>query len=111
MKPPRSTSMFLALGALIAATVPAACVNGTLPRRSANHPGSPAAPEGYDAAELTAIAEDARHDHGSPRAEATTYTCPMHPEVVAGTPGNCPKCGMKLVPKPSPPKSSPSASP
>lgn len=27
------------------------------------------------------------------------YTCPMHPEVVSDQPGNCPKCGMKLVPK------------
>ena len=26
------------------------------------------------------------------------YTCPMHPEVIANHPGNCPKCGMKLVP-------------
>ncbi|MCX6308725.1 MAG: heme-binding domain-containing protein [Bacteroidia bacterium] len=26
-----------------------------------------------------------------------TYTCPMHPEVVADKPGNCTKCGMKLV--------------
>ncbi|PYJ50291.1 MAG: hypothetical protein DME87_06745 [Verrucomicrobia bacterium] len=26
------------------------------------------------------------------------YTCPMHPEVVMNHPGNCPKCGMKLVP-------------
>lgn len=25
-----------------------------------------------------------------------TYTCPHHPEVVQGTPGTCPKCGMKL---------------
>jgi hypothetical protein len=24
------------------------------------------------------------------------YTCPMHPEVVQASPGNCPKCGMKL---------------
>ncbi len=24
------------------------------------------------------------------------YTCPMHPEVVQDTPGNCPKCGMAL---------------
>lgn len=28
-----------------------------------------------------------------------TYTCPMHPEVTADKPGNCPKCGMKLVKK------------
>jgi len=26
------------------------------------------------------------------------YTCPMHPEVVQVGPGNCPKCGMALVP-------------
>jgi hypothetical protein len=35
------------------------------------------------------------------------YTCVMHPEVVMDHPGNCPKCGMKLVPlkeeKPKPP--------
>src|SRR6266567_4813995 len=26
------------------------------------------------------------------------YTCVMHPEIVMDHPGNCPKCGMKLVP-------------
>src|SRR6266700_7389323 len=35
------------------------------------------------------------------------YTCVMHPEIVMDHPGNCPKCGMKLVPlkeeKPKPP--------
>jgi hypothetical protein len=25
------------------------------------------------------------------------YTCKIHPEVVQNAPGNCPKCGMKLV--------------
>ena len=30
---------------------------------------------------------------------AMQYTCPMHPEVVQDSPGNCPKCGMKLVVK------------
>ena len=30
---------------------------------------------------------------------AMQYTCPMHPEVVQENPGNCPKCGMKLVTK------------
>ena len=27
------------------------------------------------------------------------YTCKHHPEVVQSTPGNCPKCGMKLTHK------------
>ena len=26
------------------------------------------------------------------------YTCPMHPQVVQDGPGNCPICGMSLVP-------------
>jgi hypothetical protein len=29
--------------------------------------------------------------------QAIKYTCPMHPEVVQGRPGNCPICGMTLV--------------
>lgn len=28
-----------------------------------------------------------------------TYVCPMHPEIVRNAPGDCPICGMKLVPK------------
>ena len=27
------------------------------------------------------------------------YTCSMHPEIESDQPGNCPKCGMKLVEK------------
>lgn len=35
----------------------------------------------------------------SPAKEGVKYTCVMHPEVVQDKPGNCPKCGMKLVEK------------
>ncbi|MBP1841317.1 Cu2+-exporting ATPase [Formosa algae] len=28
---------------------------------------------------------------------ATTYTCPMHPEIVEDEPGDCPICGMDLI--------------
>jgi len=30
-------------------------------------------------------------------AVASTYACPMHPEVTSSEPGTCPECGMKLV--------------
>jgi Heavy metal binding domain len=50
----------------------------------------------------------AQHSHGEHRTdqeheqqqeeEKQKYTCQMHPEVITDHPGNCPKCGMKLVP-------------
>ena len=30
--------------------------------------------------------------------ESAQHICPMHPEVQQAGPGECPKCGMKLVP-------------
>ncbi|EOR94114.1 putative Co/Zn/Cd efflux system membrane fusion protein [Arcticibacter svalbardensis MN12-7] len=30
--------------------------------------------------------------------EVTKYTCSMHPQVIKDAPGNCPICGMELVP-------------
>lgn len=34
-----------------------------------------------------------------PAPEETVYTCPMHPDVTSDEPGECPICGMDLVPK------------
>lgn len=45
------------------------------------------------------------HDAGSSAERKTTndagvvYVCPMHPEVTSSSPGSCPKCNMKLVPR------------
>jgi Cu+-exporting ATPase len=35
----------------------------------------------------------------APAAAGTTWTCPMHPEIVRDTPGSCPLCGMALEPR------------
>jgi hypothetical protein len=32
------------------------------------------------------------------KTEKITYTCPMHPDIKQGKPGDCPICNMKLVP-------------
>ncbi len=44
---------------------------------------------------------------GEQAQEKKQYTCPMHSEVVMDHSGNCPKCGMKLVPKKDKKRSTP----
>ncbi len=45
-----------------------------------------------------------RHDHeqaaatGGQEAEATVWTCSMHPQIKQPSPGDCPICGMDLIP-------------
>jgi FtsP/CotA-like multicopper oxidase with cupredoxin domain len=41
--------------------------------------------------------------YGADDAPASSYVCPMHPEVTATEPGTCPQCGMKLVASDAPP--------
>lgn len=36
-------------------------------------------------------------------ADGHKYTCPMHPEIIRDEPGQCPICGMDLVPVPTKP--------
>jgi FtsP/CotA-like multicopper oxidase with cupredoxin domain len=38
---------------------------------------------------------------------ASSYACPMHPEVTSTSPGTCPKCGMRLVPSDAMPEGAP----
>src|SRR3989338_6569654 len=47
--------------------------------------------------------EQHRHDsmehgeHVKQKKGSKLYTCPMDPDIIRDAPGNCPKCGMKLV--------------
>lgn len=34
----------------------------------------------------------------APQSKPSEFVCTMHPEVKSGSPGSCPKCGMKLMP-------------
>jgi Cu(I)/Ag(I) efflux system membrane fusion protein len=43
-------------------------------------------------------AEQARSEKAKPAAAAKLYNCPMHPTYTSDKPGDCPICGMKLVP-------------
>ncbi|MGD9553568.1 MAG: heavy metal translocating P-type ATPase [Arcobacteraceae bacterium] len=46
--------------------------------------------------------KDSTHEHSSSHKDTssknTKYTCPMHPEIIRNTAGDCPKCGMALEP-------------
>jgi hypothetical protein len=107
------------LSVVVAANVIAACAGDPLPlSHAANDPSNPNAPEAPPTATLPQLetstktpgvpassTEHSGHTHPSSAKETSApdagvvYACPMHPEVRANAPGNCPKCGMTLVPK------------
>jgi hypothetical protein len=104
----------------------AACSPGPVPVSQSPHdPSNPSAPAGIvppigsgtpssRGPSESSPAEGHAHQHhdqsrSTPAAQATgasdagnssaVYTCPMHPEVTSAVPGQCPKCGMNLVPR------------
>jgi hypothetical protein len=93
------TSVWLALLLLGAG---AACMSTQLEVAQA-HPANPAAPTAPlpEVGEVWARAPSpsATVERASEPAQSAQWTCPMHPEVIRPEPGNCPICGMKLVPK------------
>ena len=104
------------------------CGSGELAPLPATHPASARADEApvpsrpgsvASAGEVPAEAPDATRDQGhehvhahgasspgpasssgaaAPAAATQGFVCPMHAEVTSQAPGECPKCGMKLVP-------------
>jgi P-type Cu+ transporter len=47
----------------------------------------------------TRLARNVPNTPSVPVARGTIYTCPMHPQIRRGDPGNCPICGMTLEPE------------
>jgi Cu(I)/Ag(I) efflux system membrane fusion protein len=39
-----------------------------------------------------------RHEHATEAAQASVWTCSMHPHIRMDQPGKCPICGMDLIP-------------
>lgn len=110
---------------LLASAFLGACVRA--PSIDASHPASPEATAASLPALSRTLADEGRapaaqppamkteapaHEHeretggAAPAAPSQVkralYTCPMHPQIVRDKPGECPICGMTLVPKPEP---------
>ncbi len=98
----------------LAALLLASCASVPVPAtRSPESPAHPAAPEAATPPAVPGLSRGAQeraaptteaHGHeghlaaetpGTP--QASTYTCPMHPQVTSDKPGACPVCGMSLV--------------
>jgi hypothetical protein len=66
---------------------------------STNQPAKTPAPATNAAAPTAAKTAPDANEAAAKKAATVQYTCPMHPDVVQDKPGNCPKCGLKLVEK------------
>lgn len=81
----------------LAASLLACGTPRALPARPSPDPAridAPAAP--WSSSWLTATAAAPAQAPAKAAAQASRYACPMHPEVTATAPGECPRCGMDL---------------
>src|SRR5262245_54975773 len=62
----------------------------------ASDPNRPTGEQEHPPSQASGAAGEQEHEHEHEKKQK--YTCVMHPEVITDHPGNCPKCGMKLVP-------------
>ena len=90
---------------LLVATL-AGCATGAVTLTPA-HPANPEAPEAPlpTRSETLAPSVDAgveapeeAKDADQPPAQGARWQCPMHSQIVQDAPGECPICGMSLVP-------------
>lgn len=94
VRPNMQKRIFILISAIALAMSADAQVRATDPFGSSsgqtlNHPGTE---HDHPPSLTSGVAGDREH------AKKQKYTCPMHPDVVTNHPGNCPKCGMKLMP-------------
>ena len=76
--------------------------------RSSEEGSEQHAGHGHGAANLVGTPSSSAMQAGSSD-QSPTYACPMHPELKSPQPGQCPKCGMKLVPQGKPGVTAPGA--
>ncbi len=100
------------LTAVLCLILLAGCASQTLqPPLSSNDPSSPNAPESQFSQRTDILKTEISISPEQPVTEpispthtpttatpTTTYTCPMHTEIVQLREGKCPQCGMRLVP-------------